>query len=126
MTLSGFQKLNAERTAAGEEAFANPRNSAAGPLNLAEPESQYALLEWLKALGFKTPEKAWLCHSEASLLAAIDELDKLRHDFPYETDGAVIKLDDFALREQVGYTSKAPRWAIAYKFAPEQAQTRPN
>jgi DNA ligase (NAD+) len=150
MPRAGFQKLNAERTAAGEEAFANPRNAAAGSLKQLDPRivakrplaillyglgeiqgagapaSQFTLLAWLKELGFKTPEKAWLCHSEADLLAAIEELDKLRHGFPYETDGAVIKLDDFALREQVGYTSKAPRWAIAYKFAPEQARTRLN
>ena len=150
MPRAGFQKLNAERTAAGEEAFANPRNAAAGSLKQLDPRivakrplaillyglgevqgagapaSQYALLQWLQELGFKTPEKAWLCHSETDLLAVIEELDKLRHGFPYETDGAVIKLDDFTLREQVGYTSKAPRWAIAYKFAPEQARTRLN
>ena len=74
----------------------------------------------------RRPSKTWLCHSEAELLAAIGELDKIRHGFQYETDGAVIKLDDFALREQIGFTSKAPRWAIAYKYAPEQAQTRLN
>jgi DNA ligase (NAD+) len=150
MTRAGFQKLNAERAAAGEEVFANPRNSAAGSLKQLDPrivakrplgivlyaigkveggttpKGQHAMLEWLKELGFKTPEKTWLCHSETELFAAIDELDKLRHGFTYETDGAVLKLDDFALREQIGYTSKAPRWAIAYKYAPEQAQTRLN
>jgi DNA ligase (NAD+) len=150
MTRAGFQKLNAERLAAGEEAFANPRSSAAGslkqldprlvakrPLGVvlyalgeieggAAPERQHDMLEWLKELGFKTPEKTWVCHSEAELFAAIDELDKIRHGFTYETDGAVIKLDDFAMRGQIGYTSKAPRWAIAYKYAPEQAQTRLN
>jgi DNA ligase (NAD+) len=92
----------------------------------AVPECQHGMLEWLKELGFKTPEKTWLCHSEAELFAAIDELDKIRHGFTYEIDGAVVKLDDFALREQIGFTSKAPRWAIAYKYAPEQAQTRLN
>jgi len=150
MTRAGFQKLNAERTAAGEEVLANPRSAAAGslkqldprlvakrPLGIvlyalgrieggAAPECQHAMLEWLKELGFKTPEKTWLCHSEAELFAAIEELDKIRHGFTYETDGAVLKLDELALREQVGYTSKAPRWAIAYKYAPEQAQTRLN
>jgi DNA ligase (NAD+) len=150
MTRAGFQKLNAERTAAGQEVLANPRSAAAGslkqldprlvakrPLGIvlyalgeieggAAPESQHAMLEWLKELGFKTPDKTWFCHSEAELFAAIEELDKIRHSFTYETDGAVIKLDDIALREQVGYTSKAPRWAIAYKYAPEQAQTRLN
>jgi DNA ligase (NAD+) len=150
MSRAGFQKLNAERAAAGEEAFANPRNAAAGslkqldprtvarrPLDMvlyglgeasegAAPTRQHEMLQWLKELGFKTAEKSWLCHSEAELFAAIDELDRLRHEFPYETDGAVVKLNDFAQREQVGYTSKAPRWAIAYKYAPEQAQTRLN
>jgi len=148
MTRAGFQKLNAERAAAGEEVFANARNSAAGSLKQldprlvakrplaivlyglgeveagATPESQHEMLQWLKEQGFKTPEKTWLCHSEAELLTAIDELETIRHGFPYETDGAVLKLDDFAQREQIGYTSKAPRWAIAYKYAPEQAQTR--
>ena len=150
MTRAGFQKLNAERTAAGEEVFANPRSSAAGslkqldprlvakrPLGIvlyglgkleggAAPERQHDMLDWLKKLGFMTPEKTWLCHSESELFAAIDELDKIRHGFTYETDGAVIKLDEFALREQIGFTSKAPRWAIAYKYAPEQSQTRLN
>lgn len=149
MTRAGFQKLNEERAAAGEEVFANPRNSAAGslkqldprivakrPLGIvlyglghlegAAPQTQHAMLDWLKELGFKTPEKTWVCRAEAELISAIDELDKLRHGFTYETDGAVIKLDDFGLREQVGFTSKAPRWAIAYKYAPEQAQTRLN
>jgi DNA ligase (NAD+) len=147
MTRAGFQKLNADRAAAGEEVFANARNSAAGslkqldprlvakrPLSIvlyglgeiqggAVPQCQHEMLEWLKKLGFKTPEKTWFCHSEAELLAAIDELHTIRDGFTYETDGAVLKLDDFSQREQIGYTSKAPRWAIAYKYAPEQAQT---
>jgi DNA ligase (NAD+) len=150
MTRDGFQKLNAERAAAGEEVFANPRNAAAGSLKQLDPRivarrpldavlyglgrveggtpptGQHQMLLWLSELGFQTPRKTWLCHSEQELLAAIDELDKIRHGFQYQTDGAVIKLDDFALREQIGFTSKAPRWAIAFKYAPEQAQTRLN
>ncbi len=148
MTRNGFQKLNAGRAAAGEEVFANPRNAAAGSLKQLDPRivarrpleailyglgrvqggsapsCQHEMLRWLSGLGFQTPRQTWLCHSEAELLAAIGELDKIRHGFQYETDGAVIKLDDFALREQIGFTSKAPRWAIAFKYAPEQAQTR--
>ncbi|MGA2173809.1 MAG: NAD-dependent DNA ligase LigA [Verrucomicrobiota bacterium] len=148
MTRDGFRKLNEERTAAGEEVFANPRNAAAGSLKQLDPRivakrpldavfyglgaieggeippRHHQVLKWLAELGFKTPEKVWLCHAEAELLAAIDELDKIRDGFKYQIDGAVIKLDDVALREQVGYTAKAPRWAIAYKYAPEQAQTR--
>ena len=149
LTKSGFQKLNAERKAAGEETFANPRNAAAGslkqldprivakrPLDIvlygsgqveggsARPQTQAELLKWLKSLGFKTPERTWHCRSADELIGAIEELDKLRRGFPYETDGAVIKLDSFAQRERAGFTAKAPRWAIAYKYAAEQAETR--
>ena len=148
MTRTGFKKLNAERVAEGEEAFANPRNAAAGSLKQLDPRlvakrplgaifygvgqiegegtpsTHQALLHWLSKHGFKTPEKIWLCPAETELLEAINELDKIRHNFEYETDGAVIKLDDLALREKAGYTAKAPRWAMAYKYAPEQAQTK--
>ncbi len=148
MTRSGFEKLNAERVAAGEEAFANPRNSAAGSLKQLDPKivaqrplaivlyglgevaqgrrpgSQQALLEWLKALGFKTPERTWFCRSAEELLAAIAELDQVRGGFNYETDGAVIKLNDFDQQRRIGATAKAPRWAMAYKYAAEQARTR--
>jgi DNA ligase (NAD+) len=151
LTKTGFQKLNAERSAAGEETFANPRNAAAGslkqldprivakrPLDVvvyglgklesggAHPGSHTEVLEWLKTLGFKTPERIWHCHSLEELIDAINDLDKIRHNFPYETDGAVIKLNSFAQRERAGFTSKAPRWAIAYKYAPEQARTKLN
>jgi DNA ligase (NAD+) len=154
MPVAGFEKLNAERKAAGEELYGNPRNTAAGSLKqldpkivatrpldvviygIAEaqspkskvqsPKSQSELLAWLKKLGFKTPEKIWHCHSAEELIAAIHELDKLRKKFPYETDGAVIKLNSFAQRERAGFTVKAPRWAIAYKYAPEQAETKLN
>lgn len=145
---AAFKRLNEERVATGEEPFVNPRNSAAGSLKQLDPRTvakrplraifygvgevqtdkvpatHYEWLLWLADLGFKTPEKVWLCRSESELLTAIDDLDKIRHDFEYETDGAVIKLNNFALRERAGYTAKAPRWAIAYKYAPEQARTR--
>ncbi len=166
MPVAGFEKLNAERKAAGEELYGNPRNTAAGSLKqldpkivatrpldvviygiaeigtpsirsassekssqqaepmLGAPQSQSELLAWLKKLGFKTPEKIWHCHSAEELIAAIHELDQIRKKFPYETDGAVIKLNSFAQRERVGFTAKAPRWAIAYKYAPEQAETK--
>lgn len=147
LTKKGFEKLNAERKAAGEETFANPRNAAAGSLKqldprivakrpldivlygaghmegVASPHSQSDLLAWLKALGFKAPETTWHCSSEDELVSAIAELDKVRRGFPFETDGAVIKLNSFAQREKAGFTSKAPRWAIAYKYAAEQAET---
>ena len=148
LTKLGFQKLNAERKTAGEETFANPRNAAAGSLKQLDPrivakrpldivlyglgqfeglnqppQTQAEMLSCLKAFGFKTPEKTWHCHSADELIAAIEELDRLRGKFPYETDGAVIKLNSFAQREKAGFTSKAPRWAIAYKYAAEQAET---
>jgi DNA ligase (NAD+) len=154
MPVAGFEKLNSEREAVGEELYGNPRNTAAGSLKqldpkivatrpldvviygIAEaqspksevqsPKSQSELLAWLKKLGFKTPEKIWHSHSAEELIAAIHELDKIRKKFPYETDGAVIKLNSFAQRERAGFTAKAPRWAIAYKYAPEQAETKLN
>ena len=149
MPVAGFEKLNAERKAAGEELYGNPRNTAAGSLKQLDPKivatrpldvviygiaeigaqsivSQSELLDWLKSLSFKTPGKIWHCHSAEELIAAIHELDKIRKKFPYETDGAVIKLNSFAQRERAGFTAKAPRWAIAYKYAPEQAETKLN
>src|SRR5207249_9178982 len=89
-----------------------------------QPQKHDEMLAWLKSLGFKTPEKTWHCRSMEELMAANDELDKVRRKFPYETDGAVIKLNSFAQREKAGFTSKAPRWAIAYKYAAEQAETK--
>jgi DNA ligase (NAD+) len=149
LTKAGFLKLNAERKAAGEEAFANPRNAAAGslkqldprivakrPLDIVvyglgqvegagQPPRQHdEMLAWLKSFGFKTPDRTWDCRTADDLVAAIEELDQVRHKFAYETDGAVIKLNSFAQREVAGFTSKAPRWSIAYKYAAEQAETR--
>jgi len=148
MPTAGFKKLNAERVAAGEEAFANPRNSSAGSLKQLDPRTVakrpltmvvYGLgeirgapvpkthseaLALLKSLGFRTPEKTWHCTSADELIAAINELDVLRRTLPYETDGAVIKLNSFAQRERAGFTAKAPRWAIAYKYEAEQAETK--
>ncbi|HEY5233642.1 MAG TPA: NAD-dependent DNA ligase LigA, partial [Verrucomicrobiae bacterium] len=154
MPVAGFEKLNAGRKAAGEELYGNPRNTAAGSLKQLDPKivatrpldvviygiaeirdpksetqnpnSQSELLAWLKKLGFKTPGKIWHCHSAEELVAAIHDLDKIRKKFPYETDGAVIKLNSFAQREHSGFTAKAPRWAIAYKYAAEQAETKLN
>ncbi len=150
MTRAGFAKMNEERSAAGEEPFANPRNSTAGSLKQLDPRmvakrplelvvygtglveglagpgpSRHdETLRWLAELGFKTPARVWHCHSVHELLSGIDELDAFRAGLDYETDGGVIKLNDFAQRQKAGYTSKAPRWAIAYKYAAEQAKTR--
>ncbi|MBI4324384.1 MAG: NAD-dependent DNA ligase LigA, partial [Chloroflexi bacterium] len=150
LTRAGFARLNAERAVAGEEPFANPRNAAAGSLKQLDPrivaqrpldtiiyglglvegahggrlEKHEEVLAWLQSLGFKTPNRLRHCRSVEELVKAIEELDQVRHEFAYETDGAVIKLNSFALRERVGFTSKAPRWAMAYKYAAEQAETR--
>ena len=148
LTKAGFEKLNAERKSAGEEEFANPRNAAAGSLKQLDPrivakrpldivvyglglvegaaqmpQQHDQMLAWLKSFGFKTPDRTWHCRSAEELVAAIDELDRVRRSFAYETDGAVIKLNSFAQREVAGFTSKAPRWSIAYKYAAEQAET---
>ena len=149
LTKAGFEKLNTTRKAAGEEPFANPRNAAAGSLKQLDPrlvakrpldivlygvgqvegtteypQTQSDMLAWLKSLGFKTPDKTWRCRSAEELVSAIEELDKIRRSYAFETDGAVIKLNSFAQREKAGFTSKAPRWAIAYKYAAEQAETQ--
>jgi len=147
LPVAGFEKMNAERKSAGEELYGNPRNTAAGSLKQLDPKivakrpldvviygiveigsqsiaSQAGLLAWLKSAGFKTPERTWFCKSDDELIAAIAELDKVRKKFAYETDGAVIKLNSFDQQRRVGATAKAPRWAIAYKYAPEQAETK--
>lgn len=147
MTRQGFEKLNARRAAAGEEPFANARNATAGSLKLLdsrlvaqrplealfygcgettglELESQHQLLETLRRFGLRTHPRTWTAGDFSGLWAAIEELDRLRPELPYETDGAVVKLDDIAQRETVGYTAKAPSWAMAYKYAAETAFTR--
>jgi len=148
MSKIGFSRLNEKRKAEEEEPFANPRNAAAGSLKMLDPKivaerplgiflyglgevsgkakvpgMQVEVLDWLDELGFPTPERIWTGRSQEDLVASINELDELRHDLDYETDGAVIKLNNLSLREQCGATAKAPRWAIAYKYAAEQAET---
>jgi DNA ligase (NAD+) len=90
----------------------------------AGPQSQQDVQALLAKAGFRRAERVWLADNADDLLAALRELDTLRHDLPYETDGAVIKVDRFSDQQALGTTSKAPRWAIAYKFQPEQAETR--
>lgn len=149
MTRAGFERLNREREEAGEERFMNPRNATAGTLKQLDPriagqrplrivcygvgevqpagrmpERHLEVLAWLGRLGLKTSERTWCCRSLEEILEALAALDRVRSDFDYETDGAVIKLNAMALRARAGATAKAPRWAFAYKFAPEQAETR--
>ena len=145
-----FAALNEEREKDGEALFANPRNAAAGSLKLLDssivakrglgavfygvgaveggkaPQTQTDLLRWLKKTGLPVVPKFWEAEDEAEVRKAIAALEKIRHDFAFETDGAVIKLDDFKRRDQAGSTSKAPRWAMAYKYEAERARTRLN
>ncbi len=147
---SGFAKLNRERTEAGLPAFANPRNAAAGSLKQLDPavaarrplafvahsfgllegggggevHSQSEMFRLLTACGLKISERLWTASSAEDILQAIRELDAVRHDFEYETDGAVVKVDSFAQRNRLGLTSKSPRWAMAYKYQAERAETR--
>ncbi len=147
LTAAEFERINAERAAAGEELYANPRNLAAGTVKLldsaevarrklaivlyglgyCEPAiigSQTDLQKRLKAWGLPVVEKYWAVKGVDAVWAAVSELDRLRHDFAYGTDGAVVKLDDVDQQREAGSTDKAPRWAIAYKFKPDTARTR--
>jgi DNA ligase (NAD+) len=147
MTKAGFAKLNQEREEAGEATFANPRNSTAGTLKLLDPkivarrpldivfygladaggmdlQSQTDVYALLDAAGLRKADLIWRADSAEGLLNAIRELDQKRKSLPYETDGAVIKVNSFADQRELGVTSKAPRWAIAYKYQPEQAETK--
>jgi DNA ligase (NAD+) len=142
-----FRKLNEEREQAGETLFANPRNAAAGALKQldariaasrglgvifygfgfysgSELHSHQESLARLADWGLPAPAKIWTAESPEAVIEAIKELDGIRHDLPYETDGAVVKVDDYQQREALGFTSKAPRWAIAYKYQAERAETQ--
>jgi DNA ligase (NAD+) len=143
----GFKKLNKEREATGLPLFANPRNAAAGSLKHLDPkvaaqrplgmvfygtgategadvDLHSKIFPLFKKLGLPTHEDWWLADSVEKILNAIRDLDEIRHDFPYETDGAVIKVDALAQRERLGFTAKSPRWAIAYKYAAERVETK--
>jgi DNA ligase (NAD+) len=142
-----FAALNESREQAGEPLFANPRNAAAGSLkqldarivaerkldavfygwgyvSRSDVRSHRAALAEIARWGLRTPARTWTAETVEGVLAAIKELGAVRHDFSYETDGAVVKVDDFAQRERLGYTSKAPRWAMAFKYQAERAETR--
>jgi DNA ligase (NAD+) len=148
LTEAEFQRINAEREEDGLELYANPRNLAAGTIKQLDPKevarrkleivlygigycsptsaiglTQMGYQERLKAWGAPTVEKCWYASGIDQVWSAIQQLDKLRHSFTYGTDGAVVKLDSFALQDQLGSTSKAPRWAMAYKFEPERVET---
>ena len=144
MPKKAFENLNKERIAAGEDPFMNPRNTASGSLKLQDTaevakrgldcllyflvgntaiKSQFESLEKAREWGFKVPNISKLCHSTAEVMDFINEWDTKRHTLPYETDGVVVKVDSIAQQEELGYTSKSPRWAMAYKFKAEQVDT---
>jgi DNA ligase (NAD+) len=146
---AGFEKLNKERKAAGLPLFANPRNAAAGSLKHLDPKAvaqrplgivfygtgivegmnvdlHSQIFQLFEKFGLPTHEDWWLADSVDEILKAIRNLDEIRRDFAYETDGAVIKVDALVQRERLGFTAKSPRWAIAYKYAAERVETRLN
>jgi DNA ligase (NAD+) len=149
LPLAEFQRINQGREEGGLEAFANPRSLAAGTLKLldarevasrrleivlygigaCEPvaaagETQAGYSQHLRAWGLPTVEKSWAARGIDEVWAAVQELGRLRDKFAYATDGAVVKLDSFALQREAGSTSKAPRWAMAYKFEAERVETK--
>jgi len=147
MDKRGFEKLNEERSAAGLPVFANPRNAAAGSLKHLDPkivarrplgivfygtgavegidvDLHSKIFPLFKKLGLPGSERWWRADSVEEILDAIHALDRVRHDFPYQTDGAVVKVDAFTQRQRLGFTAKSPRWAIAYKYEAERVETR--
>jgi len=147
MFRKAFDQLNAQREAAGESKFANPRNSAAGTMRLldskivaerkldifiyyllvkgAEPFARHSQsLEVLSKLGFKVNPHWRLCPTFNDVLAYIEQWESKRDKLDYEIDGIVVKVDDTRLWQELGTTAKSPRWAVAYKYAARQATTR--
>ena len=147
MDKRGFEKLNADRIEQGLPVFANPRNAAAGSLKQLDPaivatrplgiilygtgvhqgldlEKHSELFPLLERLGLPHSERWWTASSVEAMLDAIHELDAVRRDFRYQTDGAVVKVDSFAQRHKLGFTAKSPRWAIAFKYEAERVETK--
>lgn len=141
-----FQRLNAEQDAAGAPPFANPRNAAAGSLRQKDPavtesrdlatfmyavadpralglSAQAEVLEWLRRAGFHVNPDVVTCVNAQEVHAYCESALERREDLAYEIDGVVVKVDSTALQDELGFTSKAPRWAIAYKFPPEEKTT---
>ncbi|MDP2181375.1 MAG: NAD-dependent DNA ligase LigA [Actinomycetota bacterium] len=146
MPKASFERLNEEQEAAGAAPFANPRNAAAGAVRQKDPavtasrdlatfvyqvasaralglSTQSESLEWLRHAGFHVNPDVVTCADGDAVREFCAGALQRRDELPYEIDGVVVKVDDFALQEELGYTSKAPRWAIAYKFPPEEKTT---
>ncbi|GAA3301549.1 NAD-dependent DNA ligase LigA [Dactylosporangium vinaceum] len=146
-TLEGFQEVNAAQVAAGERPFANPRNAASGSLRQKDPHitavrpmrmlvhgfgaregfnpaSQSEAYELMHAWGLPTSERYRVCADLAGVRAYIAEYGEKRHKLEHEIDGVVVKVDQMSIQRRLGSTSKAPRWAIAFKYPPEEAMTK--
>lgn len=148
LPFKGFNTMNEDRIEIGEEPYRNTRNTASGSLKLQDSaevakrplecmlynitgnnlivSTHFESLEKARKWGFKVPTAAKLAKSIDEVLEFIDYWNVHRHDLPYETDGVVIKVNDLHQQEELGYTAKSPRWAIAYKFKAEQVSTRLN
>jgi DNA ligase (NAD+) len=148
LPFAGFEKMNQELIEIGETPYSNPRNTASGSLKLQDSaevakrpldcllyfligpnlpfNSQFEGLEAARNWGFKAPTEAKLAKNLDEVFQFIEYWDLHRNELPYETDGVVIKVNDFHHQEELGYTAKSPRWAIAYKFKSEQVATRLN
>ncbi len=147
MDLEEFEKLNRERERRGEPLFANPRNAAAGSVRQLDPsitvsrklylacygigtvkgmnfKTQSELVEWLREARFPTPAKFDIAKGIEGVMDAIRVIEEQRGAFPFETDGAVIKVNDFGLQRKLGVKTREPRWAIAYKFQAHQGTTK--
>ena len=145
LPLEGFQKMNQERLENGEETYRNPRNTASGSLKLQDSgevakrpldcllyqvvsnertySTHFESLEASREAGFKVPDTIILASSIDEVFHFVNKWDQKRHDLPYETDGVVIKVNNLQQQEELGYTAKSPRWAIAYKFKAAQVTT---
>jgi DNA ligase (NAD+) len=144
----GFNKMNEERISSGEQPYRNPRNTASGSLKLQDSsevakrpldcllyhvvtedihyQTHYNILEQARKAGFKVPKEIKQCSTIDKVLDYINFWDNKRNELPYETDGIVIKVDSLHYQNEIGYTSKVPKWAIAYKFKAEQVSTKLN
>lgn len=145
LPFAGFEKMNQELIEIGETPYANPRNTASGSLKLQDSaevakrpldcllyflignnlplNSQYEALNAARDWGFKVPKEATLANNLSEVFEFIEYWDKHRHELPYETDGVVVKVNSLQYQDELGYTAKSPRWAMAYKFKSEQVST---
>ena len=145
LPFAGFEKMNQDLIEIGETPYSNPRNTASGSLKLQDSaevakrplecllygmignnlpiQSQYEGLELSRKLGFKVPVQSKLAKNIDEVFEFIEYWDKNRHNLPYETDGVVVKINNIHFQEELGYTAKSPRWAMAYKFKAEQVST---